>query len=94
MLAQLNARTTTKLCGGRLSACAEAARGGENAGGDTRSRGFPGEAQSAEVPRSIAQERIPKAAAPEAQPRTFQRSGRGLVHGQPSLAMNFARSTT
>lgn len=24
MLAQLNARTTTKLCGGRLSACAEA----------------------------------------------------------------------
>lgn len=62
--------------------------------GTPRSRGFPGEAQSAEVPRSIAQERIPKAAAPEAQPRTFQRSGRGLVHGQPSLAMNFARSTT
>ena len=62
--------------------------------GTPRSRGFPGEAQSAEIPRSIAQERVPKTAAPEAQPRTFQRSGRGLFHGQPSLAMNFARSTT
>lgn len=62
--------------------------------GTPRGRGFPGEAQSAEIPHPVAQEGVPEAAAPEAQPRAFQRSGRGLLHGQPSLAMNFARSTT
>ena len=52
------------------------------------------EADPAEVPQRIAQERIPQAPAQQAQPRPLDRPGHRPLHRQPSLARNRARSTT
>ena len=59
-----------------------------------RRAGFTGETQAAEVPQPVTQAGVPETSAPQAERAAAPRFGTWSVHGQPSLAMNFSRSTT